>query len=307
MKKRIYIVTKDDYCGGTLVLCALCKTIRQLGYDARLIVLPFFPRQKINRLRFICSCIVKNLKYRIRKLFLNNETRAGVLNLDGIKVQWHPFFMKNRSIVIYPEIVYGNPLGAKYVARWLLYNYAYKHDKEAYSKDDLFFAFREVFNDSDLNSNNYVVTIRYFDKELYRQFNFNTRNGNCYIIQKGKNRLDLPTEFDGPALNYNMTQEEVVDMFNNHKYCYCYDPQTFYLKIAAVCGCIPIMVMEEGKTEKDYLSSSEQHYGIAYGDTPEQIQYAIDTRDLCIKSLDYSNSNILDTQKLISILKNQWV
>ena len=103
-----------------------------------------------------------------------------------------------------------------------------------------------------------------------------------------------------------MSQEDLVNMLNTHKFCYSYDPQTFYNEIAVVCGCIPIVIMEKGKIDKDYLSKSENHYGIAYGDTPEQIEYAINTRDLCLKSLDYCESNRDNTRYLVSILEDRF-
>lgn len=318
MIKRIYIPTVNFYAGGTLVLATLCKTLRELGYDTRLIILHDFPRTKFTRRRFIYNCVKKNIKYKIKsstflqkyfpraKFTIHDTTAVSVLKVEGIKVQWHPFINKSNSIVIYPEVLYGNPLGARNVARWLLYDYYYKNDPTAYSNEDLFFAYREVFNDSQLNPENHIITIKYFDKSLYRQYNFAEREGNCYIIHKGRTRPDLPKKFDGQVFDHKMTQEELVEMLNQHKYCYCFDPQTFYMKIAAVCGCIPILVMEEGKTEKDYLSASEHHYGVAYGNTPEQIQYAIDTRDQLLQSLDYTEQNIANAQKLVNILEDRF-
>ena len=37
MAKKIIIYNINKYYGGTLVLSALCKTLRNLGYDARLL------------------------------------------------------------------------------------------------------------------------------------------------------------------------------------------------------------------------------------------------------------------------------
>lgn len=311
--RRVYIPIVNTYYGGTLVLSTLCKFLRELGCDARLLIIPFFPRNRISRFRFVSNCIVKNTKYLLNYFFRKyttkinkNKSSASILNVEGIRIQWYPYFNKNNSIIIYPEIIYGNPLGAKNVARWLLYHYNYKYQKGAYSEQDLFFAYREVFNDLDLNPMNHIITVRYFDSKLYRQYNFEERTGNCYIIQKGKDRTDLPREYDGPVFNYNMSQEEIVEMLNTCKYCYCYDTQTFYLKIAAVCGCIPILMMEPGKTEEDYLSNNEQHYGIAYGNTPEQIEYAISTRKKCLQELDFFNSNIINARKLVTILNEKW-
>jgi len=320
MQKRIYILNTSGYFGGTLVLSVLCKTLRELKYDARILVIPYLPKQYVSRNRFVYDCITKNAKHLIKNFikmivafFLPHakfvkyfRSSANVLKINGIKLQWHPFINKENSIVIYPEYIYGNPLNAKYVVRWLLYFYNYLDDKNAYSSKDLFIAYREIYNNEILNKDKYIVNINYFNHQLYRQYNFGERKGKCYIIHKGWNRSDLPKEFDGPVYTTKMTQEELVSMLNTYKYCYCYDSQTFYMNIAAICGCIPILVMEEGKTEKDYLGPNEAHYGIAYGDSPEQIEFAITTRDKCIMSLDYSDQNIKNALHLIDILEKRF-
>ena len=231
-KKTIYIINIRDYRGGTLVLSALCKTLRELGYDARLLIVPYLPETKCHRLTFYYDCIFKNTKFLIKsivkkylaklkpnaKFVKSFRSSANVLNLKGIKIQWHPFINNKTSIVIYPEVVYGNPLGAKNVSRWLLYHYNFRNDSYAYSRDDLFFAYREVFNDINLNPNNYIVTINYFDNNLYRQYNFKERKGICYILQKGTRRNDLPRHFDGVVFDKNiMSQEDLVEMLNNKR------------------------------------------------------------------------------------------
>ena len=58
-----------------------------------------------------------------------------------------------------------------------------------------------------------------------------------------------------------------------------YDTQTFYASIAALCGCIPIVVPEIGKTKEDYVKKDDHLLGIAYGDTSTEIEYAIQTRE----------------------------
>lgn len=318
MEKKIYVTTMTGYCGGTVVLSALCKTLRELGYDTELLIVPYFPNRRISTEKYKRRCILNSckiiLKLCVKKIIScicpnasftkRYKSAASILKVEGIKIKWFPFFNGDNSIVLYSEDIYGNPLNAKNVVRWLLYYYDYTNDLNAYSSNDLFIAYRGVFNNEQLNPNNYIVTISYFNNRLYRQYNFKERTGKCYVIHKGVNRPDLPKVFDGPV--FNSSQEDLVDMLNNHKYCYCYDPQTFYMTIAAVCGCIPVLVMEDGKTEKDYLSNSKHHYGIAYGDTPEQIQYAIETRDLLLKRLDYSSSNIKNAKFLVSILEEKF-
>ena len=84
----------------------------------------------------------------------------------------------------------------------------------------------------------------------------------------------------------------VILIFNSCKYCYLYDTQTFYAKIAAVCGCIPIVVPEPGKSREDYLGKTDTRIpGVAYGDSDEEIMYAVSTRNELLESLDYRQMN----------------
>ena len=104
-----------------------------------------------------------------------------------------------------------------------------------------------------------------------------------------------------------MKENDIVEILNNSKYCYSYDTQTFYTSIAAVCGCIPIVMLESGKTRNDYLDIKENKlYGVAYGNCKEEIDYAINTRDLLIESLNYNKSNDNNILKFIELLKERF-
>lgn len=317
--KKIIIFNRFKYFGGTLVLSCLCKTLRELGYDAKLYMCTDIPFSEADVQSFKRKNFKRVIKYKIKhvlnkyfsfipyiKKLQNLIDDVSSVDMDGLSFHKNPSIDINNSIVIYPEVTYGNPLNAKFVVRWLMYFYPYSKSSDAYSTNDLFIAFREYFNDIDLNPNKLIITLNYFDSKLYRQYNFGQRKDKCYILRKGRKRKDLPKHFDGPVFDDNMSQHELVKMFNEYRYCYSYDTQTFYTAIAAVCGCIPIVVMEPGKCESDYLGPGEKHLGRAYGDSVEQIEYAKKTRDDLIKKLDYSAWNRVNAQALIELLEDKF-
>ena len=317
MAKKIIIYNQTLYAGGTLVLSALCKTLRDMGYDARVMFINHFqssPTDKCGFKSYIWKTLIKNyVAYLWHKMFPNSKMLKNNLlpqmpltTMPGIRIQYNPFFCRKNSIVIYPETLYGNPLNAKNVVRWFLYFHRFNDTKGAFGKKDMFVCYREIFNDSTLNPNVVTLKINYFDNQLYRQYNFGHRSGKCYILRKGKNRADLPKYFDGPVFDDDMSQEDLVKMFNEHEYCYSYDTQSFYSVIAMVCGCKSIVVLEPGKKVEDYLGEGEDHYGIAYGDTPEQMEYAEKTRDLKLESLDYTKSNEANVKAFIPILEKKF-
>ena len=318
MAKRIIIYNIINDYGGPIVLSALCKTFRELGYDARVMFTNHFRTQQSSALwntYIVWRYLIRNFIYHyLIMIFPHSEylkrrqfPQKTVTAMEGIKIQYNPFFNRKNTIVIYPEILYGNPLFATNVVRWLLYFNRYKNQPKAYNHNDMFVCFREIFNDKQLNPQKITLTVNYFDKELYHRYNYGKRSGNCYILRKGRNRPDIPKEFDGPVYDDNMSQEDLVRMFNTHKYCYFYDTQTFYTAIACVCGCIPIVVMEPGKRIEDYLGSAERdHFGVAYGDSAEQIEYAIQTRNRRINQLEFDERNKKNVLAFLPILESRF-
>ena len=114
----------------------------------------------------------------------------------------------------------------------MLYYSTYKEgdiDKDR----DLVICFRLEFNDWELNPDGKVVHCPFFNKELYKQTNFGERKGTCYVLHKGKNRSDLPEEFDGIIVD-DLTETEKVKVFNQCERCISYDTQTAYSTIAAL-------------------------------------------------------------------------
>lgn len=311
---RVIIVRPHGYSGGSLVLDEMCSWFRKKGIDASLFFIPREPKKNTHPTVFWLKWLFYSCKWESYRLLCSmfpngnharfNEWRPVVKSpVNGVKRKRLPFFSNRNTIIVYPEKVYGNFLHAKHVVRYLLFHYDYSNDKNAYGKDDLFIAYREVFNDPVLNPGKRIVQFGHFDKALYRQYNFGERKGNCYIIRKGSQRPDLPQQFDGPVID-KLSEEEKVKILNETERCYSYDTQTFYTSIAAVCGCLPIIVPEPGKVKEDYYSPGEKLLGKAFGESAEEIDRALRTRELCIQSVDYDERNERNIDLLISILKS---
>lgn len=318
--KKIIILNSYEYYGGTLVLSTLCRLLSQRGYDTRLFIIHQYPEQGMNQYKYLYKNWLKyNITYGIKKIIyaiikntkLANNRRFKAISINhtyNCKIQYLPFFNKKDTIVIYPEIAFGNLLKAENIVRWLLYHYKYENIPNAYSPNDLFICYREKFNSWKLNPECKKVQINDFNSKLYFQYNWGERKEKCFLIRKGHYRNDLPKEFDGEVIDFHTPERDIVRIFNEYKYCYIYDTQTFYTKIAAICGCIPIVVVEKGKKRSDYLTQTDNPgYGIAYGNTPEEIEYAISTRDLLLSSLDYTAANNRNIDKLIDYIEKHFL
>ena len=311
--KFVIVTPKVFVGGGPLVLHVLCRELNLLGHDAKIYYVQSGNgkgdrRFWIKQLGYFWTNLYKESCHRLSKLFMGERHsffRQYCYNpVEGCHRKWLPL-VSSDTIVVYPDIFRGNILRARNVVRWLLCFNRFKDDENAYAPNDLFFCYREIFNDYSLNPDCKTITFNFFDSKLYKQINKKARTGCCYIVRKGAQREDLPQTFDGPVID-RWPEEKKVEAFNQYKYCYFYDTQTFYTIVAAVCGCIPIVVPEPGKTKGDYLGKGDGGLGVAYGDTPEEIDYAVQTRNTCIKKLRQFETNNRKTAKYFVDICSQY-
>lgn len=299
---KFVILTGKQCGGGSIVMHYLCKLLEREGYKSSIF---YAAAVSDNRLKFLCLWIYKQLwdilVWLYIKLFPNKEKSkshySGYIDppVKGTKRKYLPC-VDDDTIVVYPEGVRGNPLHAKYVVRWLLYYQPFSKDEGGYKHTDLVFSYREQFNDLNLNPSGRILKIFHFDNKLYKRTNYGKRHGGvCYFIRKGETRSDLPMHFDGPILDH-LKEPEKVRILNECERCYIYDTQTFYASIAALCGCLPIVVVEPGKSRQDYIKTDDYVPGVAYGETEEELQFALRTQDEVIqeiqKLLDENERNI---------------
>jgi hypothetical protein len=105
-----------------------------------------------------------------------------------------------------------------------------------------------------------------------------------------RNRSKHAARFVHPSGSFELTREHTlmqhIYIFNKFKWFMCYDPLTFYIIIAALCGCIPVVRKVSGLNKQQWVQTTaaseylknkglDNLYGIAYG--AEDMQYAADT------------------------------
>ena len=287
--KKFVIVSPRQRSGGAIVLHTLCKYLTYKGYDTRIFYTGINEYRRKKKYQFWLKWIGYTIKDIIKicavkiigeEKLADKPKFCGYINIPikGCKRKYLPFVDKT-TIVVYPEAIYGNFLKAKNVVRWFLYYNRFPNDENAYGRNDLFICYREIFNDAALNPDCNIVQMSYFDLDLYKRTNYGERKGVCYVIRKGKKRSDLPKKFDGIIID-NLPEHEKVRVFNESEYCISYDTHTAYSAIAALCGCISVIVPEPGKNRSDYRSSNETSYGVAFGFSNDELEYAKNTAGL---------------------------
>jgi hypothetical protein len=266
----IYSYRYNDDSGGTLVLHKLCHLLNQNGYRAFLWpnYKPIFDKNNITK------SIVKFLKYfrkSIHRKFATNK-------FWNTPIASYKDLEDDNTVVIYAELVDGNPLKATNVVRWLLHKPGFHSGSVNYGQNELIFfylqAYIENLSNIDINNLLYIPNNR---EDTYVQTNFSAREGTCYILRKGKNRKIIH-ELGNSILIDGKSHHEIAQIFNNVEYCISYDTYTMYSMYASMCGCKSVVIPEEGISKEKWLPEEEKRYGIAYGF--DDVENAVNSRDM---------------------------
>ena len=246
----VYTPIFDINCGGILAMHNLVKIINNS-----------------NNPKFIAKLfIINNIKY-------DNIFCTDFANIEEIN---------DNYVVIYPEVISGNPLNAKNVIRWILLGLGIEMPSDHYQKwgkDDLVY-----FWEGDKNRSNYKQMCCPWINSIFKNKNLE-RNKTCYLIKKGRfnlSRRDIHPR-DSICVD-NLSLEEIVQIFNESKYFYCYDVRSAFATFSVICGCIVILYPENNVSKEKYyknmmyyINNEIYNYGIAYGNTREEIEFARNT------------------------------
>ena len=239
--------------GGIVVLYYLCNLINELNHPNfySKIYIPY----KIEKTHYF-----KNIYYCDDIVEINNDT-----------------------LVIYPEDIGSNPLFCKHVIRWRLSdNFVASF---GWKDTDLIYVWEKCQTEFK-NKIEKKLTIPYLNP-IFKNNNKKERTKTCYLIKKGgylHKNIYIFHPNDSIFINNYEDIENVVNIFNECKYFYCYDPCCMYSMYAVLCGCITILYPTENKTKEEYFKVSFHdrnnkiyNYGIAYGNSEEEIKFATDT------------------------------
>lgn len=213
-----YYTTKS---AGVIVLHELCDSLNKLGHTAAMV-------------------LTGSGKF----TFSNNASYYSP------NLQWHALKDNNEvndfirdGIIIYPEIVTGNPLGGKRVVRYLLNaEGVVANNRIEASEEDFILAFSEIYhksphayltklpfnpvfnNDNTITSLDRPIDLTYIGKgDRYNQ---------CFVIP---NTLEITREWPS-------TKPELAMLFKNTRFFYTWDVMSQTTTEAFFCGAIPVLM-----------------------------------------------------------------
>lgn len=217
-----------------------------------------------------------------------------------------------QSVVIYPEIVKGNPLLASKVVRWLLHQPGHFSGEIGYGKNELIFKFNSAIKDftvQDSKTSNNELKVIYYPIDLYNSdgaFPENERTLTCHAIRKGKHKPTVHPE--DSILIDSLSHDEVAKLFKQAKRFICYDNYTAYSIFATLCGCTSIVVPDEGVSLEQWYPKQSDRYGISYGFDDEQLEWCRQTSHLVkehinrehLRSIECVKSCLLEVEEYFS-------
>jgi hypothetical protein len=171
-------------------------------------------------------------------------------------------------IVVYPEIVLGNPLGAKNVVRWFLHDPGFHTGVCCVGRGEFHLRFSSAtkpFLFPGCHFSERLLEVFYFDFEL---FNSNgtaeSREGTAYCIRKGVGR-EIQHEMTNSIKVDGLPLRDISKIFRKVVSFYSYDLRTGLSQLAALCGCESVVVPDANLSENDWSPDCRHRYGVAYG------------------------------------------
>lgn len=186
---------------------------------------------------------------------VNSITRSNPALNTPLLNEEHNYFYHNHNIdpiVIYPEIVSGNPFKGEKVVRWLLAPAGLYGGDKVFPETDKVFGYTK-----DLHPD--VLCLPTFNEKIFHPPSPDSkREGNCFYAHKYRtihNNALLP-------ITNGMTQcigtaEQVAEILRKHKKCYVYE-RSEILVTAKMCGCeIEPVITEywDGKLPEEFFDA----------------------------------------------------
>ena len=307
----IYAPSYDPNSGGSIVLHKLCDSLNKTG-KCRAFLLPGLggrerhvyrlkPRKSNSpkstegwralRRIFLQAFVKLILRKKIRQFRCNPAFDTPVVD-EGFFNKKDPF---GHKVVVYAEVVNGNPLRAKHVVRWLLHNPGFHNGEVHYGIGELHFRFSHETIPaiiSGLFVSDLYLTILHIPWEYYNMNDIPAeRDCVAYSLRKGAHK-SLVHDVEGSILIDGRPHAEVAAIFKRSRLFISYDSRSAYSQFASLCGCDSVIVPDEGVSEEEFFKSPESRYGVSYGF--EGLEAARSTRSLLYQQLQRLESDNLN-------------
>ncbi len=266
MDERIFIIFAPPYdpnIGGIIALHNLCHILNGLGRRAYLF--PYVAGLPVDlplEMQLKMGFRVPNAD--IQRLEVNPAFQTPVISLENLST----IAQSDSFIIVYPEVVWGNPLNAKNVVRWFLHNPGHFSKKVYYGPRELYFRFGPetlpaIIPGSKLSES--FLTVMRCPVDLYNLDGVAAvREGIAVCVRKGAGKKWVHSQENSVIID-GKPHQEVAQIFKRVKQLVSYDTRTYYSQLAVLCGCESIVIPDDGVSEEQWNPDPRKRYGLAYG------------------------------------------
>jgi hypothetical protein len=253
---RPYLITAPPYnekSAGQAVMHKMCHELNQLGYEAYLVLMqnPNWPK----------DMPMTNPSW---------NTPVAPLSKDLIK----------NSIVVYPEIVTGNPLGAPRVVRYLLNKEAqFGQGPIKRAPSDYFLIYSNLYG-----TGHGKLLIPHFNFELFNEFGampFDQRTQTAWYEGKG-GKYGKVSPIEGAVTitrQWPEDRQELAAILKKTKVLFTWDSTTSLITEAMMCGVVPVFMQLAPWTVEGLKNTDFGISGFALSTDDAELYRAIQTRD----------------------------
>ncbi len=183
-------------------------------------------------------------------------------------------------------------------------------DINKYKPDELLFQYGKSFTLGGKIENSLSIKPIVLNLNFWKDLGLERSELPIILIKKGFSNVNFETKkgrIIDDIVKMNSSREDIdfdlLKVFNKHKKFITYDNETFFSMQAALCGAISIVIPDGRLSEEEWRNvNPSRKWGIAYGDTEEQINFALNTRD---KLRDFLEKEVIASEKEIEFFRNQ--
>ena len=264
-----FLITAGDFdalSGGGLALHLLCDLLNRSGTEAyiceKVQAMEVTPTTAWGGLGSVVRAWARwHFRQKRRRLVTAPDLRTPVLR-DLSVVREAPDW-----IVIYPEIIYGNPLVAKNVVRWFLHHPGYFRGQTGINRDELHVRYSDWQRLPQIEwCHAYPGNLRPFKvPACYTPPAADApRSGTAYCLRKGAGRPIVHDLRDSVLIDP-LNHAQTAEVFRRVKTFISYDLYTAYSSLAVLCGADSVVVPDPSLTETQWYANEEDRWGLAYG------------------------------------------
>lgn len=259
----VFAPTYNENIGGIIMLHKLSDQLNRAGVSS--FIFPYFGNTHEN-LKDPSQYNKEYLQVKLLKaknsFELNGAFQTSLLEdtslLDDL----------DKWAVVYPEIVSGNPLGAKNVIRWFLHYPGFHSGIINYGDKELYFKVSSEMQDfhyKNSKTSDIILKFLHYPLELYNLDNISKqRKGTAYCLHKGKDK-EIQHGLSDSVLIDGKSHKKIAEILKSVEMFISYDAHTSYIAFAILCGCKTVVVKDNADNEKVWRRDFENKYGIAYG------------------------------------------